>query len=230
MLLDFLLSRPKGVNNPFEYYPDSYPQDSNKSIITADGRYDLKHFSAHEVSIIQTVLSTVNKKYPSKLKSIGLANESYVITYKPRYVLFEIIVIKYQNSDSPLDQFSVAYAYAMKGAQFRKRALNFFEKSIKNIHFSTLDKFASVNSAFVYMKFSELYEQEWEFDKAVFWLKQAIKREGLNNQYLRDRINKIEERKAKVIEKNLKKRAQRKPSSKDTEFEIDVHNAALRFI
>ena len=77
--------------------------------------------------------------------------------------------------------------------------------------------------------FSKLYEQEWEFDNAIFWLKKAIHRGGLNNKYFVERINKIKKRKIDVIKNNKHKR-NRQISVENEKFEHDVHAAALRFI
>lgn len=227
--IDLILARPKGLGNPYVYYPEQYEQDSSQSIIAVNSKYDLTRFSPHEVDVIREVLSTVKTKYPAKYQALGLVNEAYVITYKPRYVLFEIATTKYRNSESDFDKFAVAYALANKGADFRLAAIGAFEESIKKIPFTVLDKFASLNFAFTCDMFSKLYEQEWEFDNAIFWLKKAIRRGGLNNKYFAERINKIKKRKIDVTKNNKHKR-NRRISIENEKFEHDVHAAALRFI
>ena len=149
--------------------------------------------------------------------------------YKPRYVLFEIAATRYRNSASAFDKFAVAYAFANKGADFRLAAISAFEESIKEIPFTVLDKFASLNFAIICNVFSELYEREWEFDSAIFWLKKAILHGGLNNKYFEKRIEEIEKRKIDVIENNKRKR-NRRVSVENEKFENAVHAAALQFI
>lgn len=227
--IDLILARPKGPDNPYVYYPERYEQDSSKSLISANNKYDLTRFSQHEADIIREVLSTVKTKYPAGYQSLGLVNEAYVITYKPRYVLFEIAVTKYWNSASAFDKFAVAYAFANKGADFRLAAIGAFEEAIGEIPFTVLDKFASLNFALTCNMFSKLYEQEWEFDNAIFWLKKAIHRGGLNSKCFAERINEIEKRKIEVVKNNKHKR-NRRISVETEKFEYDVHVAALRFI
>ena len=65
--LDLLLAKPKGAENPFLYYPESYSQDKSQSIITADNKYDLKRFSSHESSVIRQVIFTAFSKYSARL-------------------------------------------------------------------------------------------------------------------------------------------------------------------
>ena len=228
--LDLMLAKPKGPNNPFQYYPEHYAQDPKMSIVSEDGRYDFDKFSRHEESVIRSVLLNVSKKYPKEFLSIGLVNESYVVVYKPRYILFELAIIKYEKSVLPIDQIAVAYAYAMKGARFRNLSIDFFEKSINKVSFSVLDKFASVNSSFAYMKLSELYEREWNYEKSIFWLRKSMKRGGLNNRHLQERVNDINTKIEKLAAGKLKKRTAKKPSEKDIEFDCAVHNAAIRFL
>lgn len=227
--IDLILARPKKPNNPFVYYPEQYEQDPSQSIIASNNKYDLTRFSQHEAGVIRKVLFTVKAKYPAEYQSLGLVNEAYVITYKPRYVLFEIAVTKYRNSASAFDKFAVAYALANKGADFRLAAIGAFEESIGEIPFTVLDKFSSLSFAFTCNMFSKLYEQEWEFDNAIFWLKKAIHRGGLNNKYFAERIREIEKRKIDIIKNNKHKRNSR-ISVENEKFEHDVQAAALRFI
>lgn len=151
------LELPKGIRNPFQYYPESFLQDKDESIICLNGMYDITRFSVHERDVIKDVLYTVKRKYPKKFASMGLINESYPIVYKPRYILFEIAIILYGESLNPIDLFSVSFANATKGAIFRKEAISYFEKSFEKISYRTFDKFASQNFCFVCIKFSELY-------------------------------------------------------------------------
>lgn len=220
--LDLLLAREKGSGNPFRYYPDTYLQASSQSIIDSSGKYDMAHFSKHEADVIQDVVKNSAQKYPENLFALGLVNESYVITYKPRSVLFEIVTSNFQKSNSPKDQFAVAFAYSQKGAAFRTTALEYFEQSVNKVSFRTLDMFASLSSSIAYLKFSELYEQEHNYEAAVLWLKKAIKRGGLNNNYLKQKIFEISSK-----DPCAKRKSSR--SKQNAELEKAVNNAAIYF-
>ena len=222
--LDLLLAKPKNAKNPFLYYPESYFQDSSQSIITPDNKYDLKRFSSHESGIIQQAILTVLSKYPANFRSLGLVNESYVIVYKPRYVLFEIATIMYENSPNPEDILSAAYAYSQKGALFRKKAINLYEKSINSVSFRTLDKFASLSSAIVYSDIAALYEKEKDYESSIYWMKKVLRRGGLNSRYYEEKIIELEKKTPPATRKS-------KPISESrAEFEKDARAAALYFM
>lgn len=211
------------------YYPEEYKQDPTKSIIGLDNKYDLTRFSQHEAEIVRRVLLVTKDKYPPEYQSLGLVNESYVITYKPRYVLFEIAVIKYRDSSNAYDKFAAAFAFANKGAEYRLAALEEFEESIGNVSISVLDKFSSFSFESTCVLFSKLYEQEWKFDNAVYWLKMASRRGTLNAGFLNERIKEVQTRKENADQTGKKKR-NRKISLENEQFERDVHNAAKMFL
>lgn len=221
--LDLRFAPPKGADNPFRYYPEYYVQDKNQSIVTERGRYDLTRFSTHESKIVRDVVFTSIQKYPVALQSLGLVNESYVITYKPRYVLFEIAEILFENSLRPEDRVAAAFAYAQRGAIYREKSILLFENSIDYVSFRTLDQFASLNSAALYLTMAELYEKEKRYEDAVYWIEKAIKRGGLNNAYLMDKVKYLKENPPKG-------RRMRKASEAGTDFDSKVHRAALYFI
>lgn len=215
----------KGIDNPFDYYPDSYSQDSAKSIIAPNNRYDLTKFSAHEESIIEQAINNVKRKYPERYHSIGLANESYVIVYKPRYVLFEIIVTKYRESKNPIDLVAVSFAYESKGAFYRKDAIRYYEAAKDRILYKELNKFASV-SAFSYLsKIAGAYEKEHEYEKAIECLKVLIKSKQGNSAYFKDKIKSLQE-------KQTENKQKRKSIMSDSQalFEEQVHIAAEKYI
>lgn len=203
----------------------SWVQDTNQSITTEDGLYDLNKFSEHEVDTIKYVLSEVKQKYPSKYRSLGFANESYPIKYKARYVLFDMIVVLYEHSAEPLDKFAVSLAYASKGWYFRKQAIEYFEQSIEQIGFDVLKDFMSYMPLHVCSMFSELYEQEQDYQKAIFYTEKAKTYGDSNNPYFDNRIRTLIEKQAQNPTKYS-----RKISDKNQKFESDVRNAAIHFI
>lgn len=71
-------------------HAESVFQDSSQSIVTENSIYDFNRLSSHEIAVIITVLrNAYSDKYHSSLRGIGLMNEAYPITYKPRYILLE---------------------------------------------------------------------------------------------------------------------------------------------
>lgn len=207
------------------YCPDAYSQDSTKSVVDKNGRYDLKRFSKQEYDIIKSVLASVEKRYPWELRSMGLANEAYPISYKARYVLFDIIIVQYEKSAAPIDRLAVALAYESKGAYFRKDAISYFEESIKNNDKATLNKFLSYMPASLFLKFSELYEKEHEYKKAISYAKKARASKGASKEYCTERISALE----KKIEKPPRVVKRKKPDYYAS-FEEDVRKAAIAFV
>lgn len=199
-------------------------QDGEKSI-TKNGLYDLKNFSTHEEETIKHIYNLIKLKYPEEYQSLGLANESYAIKYKPRYILFEIIIVLYSKSDSYIDMFAVALAYESKGAFFRKQAIEYFEKSIKHIKPNIMNEFVSYMPLHVYTMFSKLYEQEHDYANAIYYIKEAKKYADKSNKYFDRKINDLQDK----ANANLKKRV-RRMSKQQKDFEKDVHEATIYFL
>lgn len=200
-------------------------QDSEQSIITEDGKYDLKRFSKHEADTIYHIINVVKEKYPIELRSMGFANENYNIIYKPRYVLWEILVQLYENSNNPIDIFACALAYEAKGALFRENALQKFEKSIAYITPEFMQQFISYMPLNVYMKFSRLYESNHEYEKAILYTELGYKYGDKDNPNFDKRIKELRDK----IKRNPRKRKYN-PSQKTLEFESDIESAAKYFI
>lgn len=198
--------------------------DCDESILDDNGQYDMKRFSMNEYETIINVINTV-KTYPENIRSICFANEVYPILYKPRYVLTEMIIQIYKDSENYIDKFSCAISYEMQGASKRKLALSKFEKCINYIEPEFMNKFIYFSPLNVYMKFSRLYESEHEYDKAIYYTEIGSKYGEPDNSYFKKRIDELKAKKAK----NTKKRT-RKKSQSDIEFEEKVKNAALFFI
>lgn len=169
----------------------SWEQDPNQSIVDSNGRYDFRNFSKHETDTIKHVLSVTKKKYPEQYQALGLANESYPIKYKPRYILHEIIILKYGSSLEAIDKFAVALAYSTKGAYFREKALEYFEASIDEIPPEIMSDFISYMPLHTYSIISGLYEQVRDFQEAIYYTKLQKEYGDPDNPYFDDRINKL---------------------------------------
>lgn len=220
------INRSVARNNAPKYFSDmDWIQDSAQSITTSDGRYDLKHFSKHETDTINHIVRIIKENYPLKLRSMGFANESASVKYKPRYVLWEMLVQLYKDSTNPIDKFACALAYEAKGAMYRENALQKFEESINYITPEFMQQFTSYTPLCVYMEFSRLYESNHEYEKAIYYTKQGRKYGGTDNPNFDKRIDELAEK----VKRNPKKRKYN-PSKETLEFERNVENAAKYFI
>lgn len=199
--------------------------NSPTSVIDENGRYDLKRFSRQEYNAIKNVLSSVDKKYPKDLRSIGLVNESDPIVCKPRYVLFDIVIVRHSKSSSPIDKLAVALAYESKSAYFRKEAISYFESAIQGLDLTKLTHFHSYPPLSVCLKFADLYEKEHCYQKAIFLTDKAMKLYGADKEYCSGQIAKLK----KKIKNPPRTRKSKKPDYYD-DFERDVRRAAIAFL
>ena len=166
-------------------HPFTIEQDTNQSIVK-NGYYDLTCLSEHEKQVVYTVLKNSHSgKYPKRLYGLGLANESYPIIYKPRYILFDIIIQLYKDSKNPYDLLAVAIAYETKGYYYCQQAIAYYEAFISKANFFQKKKakecFFEINEPYFSNKMSKLYESVNAFDKALFY---AIKSEKNNFENL----------------------------------------------
>lgn len=166
-------------------HPESFVQSTNESI-TESGLYDLHNFSKHEIDTIVAVLHTAySDKYPTAVRSLGLLNEAYPIIYKPRYILLELIIQLFNNSNKSYDLLAVAEAYRLKGAAFRKQALEHYERYLARVNVIqsryVKNSFAICTDLILWNNISELYEKEHNFYRA---LKYAELAESLNTDNL----------------------------------------------
>lgn len=205
-------------------FPEQYEQKSEESVVKEDHTYDFTRFSRHEAETIQSVLRTVNFKYIPEFTSFGLVNEAYPVIYKSRYVLFDIVIIRYENSNKPIDRLAVALAYESKGAFFRKQAIEYFESSIGKVKKSVLKQFVSYSPSAIYLKFAKVYEREREYEKAIDCFREAMKGKGVNVSYCISQIDEIR----KKIEKPPRKRTT-KMSERQKKLENDIRSAAISF-
>ncbi len=174
-----------GLNMRTPIYPETLVQNSNESIV-CNGFYDFKHFSKHEIkTIISVIRVSFSDKYPHHLRGIGFVNEVYPVIYKPRYILFELVIKLFNDSKNPYDLLAVAEAYRAKGAKYRPQAIEKYEQyfiSANIFHKRIVQKnFNVFNNQFLFNNISVLYEKEHNFYQA---LKYAELAEKLNTKRL----------------------------------------------
>lgn len=223
-IFDFLRREAKTEDRAFEYYPEHIEQYSDKSIVASDGRYDLSKFSHHEDKVIKAVIDNTNGKYPSRYRAIGLANESYPIVYKPRYVLFDIVILCYEDSCIPLDKIAVSFSYIQKSASFRPLAIEYFEKAVDRASLREMDRFSSICRLSMLSKVAETYEKEHDYKKAIKWYEYMIDNNIGGVPYYREKVAALYEK-----DKNWKPLRRRKQSEADLQFDRDVRTAAIAY-
>ena len=158
------------------YQTSVYEQNSADSITDSKGFYDFENFSDSELGTITAVLDTAKKKYPKKYQGIGLAMEAYSIVYKPRYVLNEIVIIKYGESNYLLDKLAVGLAYITKGAAFREKAFEYLEYSIPKLKKSDFDLIKSAfTKIYLYNTLTDLYEYRGDYENALVYLEHCCR-------------------------------------------------------
>lgn len=126
-------------------YPNEYQQDPADSIVAKDGRYDFTQLTDGERKTILDVLSVAySDKYTQKQKAIGFANEASTVKYKARYILHEVIVQRYRDSEYPMDYLAVGFAYLTKGAIGCANALRYFEAYLSKAKASDKEEAGSI--------------------------------------------------------------------------------------
>ncbi|MBE6801661.1 MAG: hypothetical protein E7530_02100 [Ruminococcaceae bacterium] len=161
-------------------YPEYYPQNSAESVCTSDGLYNFEKLSTREVALVIDVLKVAfSKKYPKRLRGLGLLNECYTITYKERYILMTLIIELFTNSDNPYNALAVAEAYRSKGAAYREQAIQKYEYFINKANLLQKGKVSSTfnlfNDSFIYHNLAELYEKEHNLYRALKYAELAEK-------------------------------------------------------
>ena len=223
--LNFLKNKePEFVVNRFKYYPDDIAslQDSSKSVLIGT-MYDMTCFSMHETKIIEMVLSAADRKYKGDFQAVGLVNECYPITYKPRYIVFEVVIQRYLLSEKPLEKIAVAFAYWSKGARYHGEAARLFEEAKEKVDWKKIHEFSSFGG-FFYL-FSKMYEKMHEYEKAIECVRLSSKYENPVKEYVKNRIAFLEEK-----QRNRKPYRPRKMSSDQEEFEKLVSLVAERYV
>lgn len=100
------------------------------------------------------------------------------------------IINKYSLSDKPLDILAVAVSYDREGAGFRKQAIGYFERFLKNpVEIPVVPNISGdggmpvrcISYWQIYSSLADLYEKEYDFDKAIKYLKKLPKESKYNN-------------------------------------------------
>lgn len=127
-----------------------------------------EYIGEEEISYIEETLQRVNKDYEETDSAIGLAYETVPAIGIAGHILNQLIYIKFKDSDRPRDIIAVAVALAREGAYYRKTAIEYFERYFDNECETMFDDWT------LHSTLAILYENEYEFDKAISQLKLCI--------------------------------------------------------
>ena len=161
--------------------------------IKEDGGYDFTVLTDDERNYIEEKLSEAERKYSEPYAAIGLSFVSATTVYKPGYILPQIVILRYSDSENPLDMLAVAIAYSKKGAYFRKQAIEYFEKYYTNPVPAKIPNadYALFDERNLKLTLADLYEKEYEFEKAILTLRNYYKTIGKKDEVIVDRIGQI---------------------------------------
>lgn len=217
----------KGQNHTFprlKYHPENICdiQDPEQSLLCGT-TYDMSRFSKHEAYIIKKVLSAAKQKYDNRYAAIGLANESYPIKYKPRYVVFEVLIQRHSGSENWLDKVAVAFAFLSKGSKYFFEAARFFEEAKDYACWDEVLQFSSLYG--IFFMFSDMYEKIHDYEKAIDCVGLCVEYNDLDKKVASERI-------ATLVEKrrSAKPYNPRKMSQQQAEFEELVSAAAKKYL
>lgn len=159
-------------------------EENFQSGITPDGSYDFTILTNDEINCITEKLQEAEEKFPKEHQAIGLMFLSSIVVYKAGYILPQIVISKYSNSENVLDQLAVALAYSRKGAEFRSRALEHFEKfNLNAIHnMPQSNGYPLYTNNTITLIFADLYEKEYQFDKALDMLNKIVTEDDLRTR------------------------------------------------
>lgn len=132
------------------------------------------------ITYIEEKLRLVNENYAEADSAIGLAFETESTISVSRHILSQLIFIKFKDSDCPRDILSVALALSREGAYYRRSAIFYFEKYFANpsdlklerSHYQPIEAFKEWQ---LHSTLATLYENEYEFEKAIAQLELCIK-------------------------------------------------------
>lgn len=136
-----------------------------------------------EFEYIFDKLHFVEENYTNSNLAFGLACETDPTIGLARHILSQLIFLKYKESDNCLEILAVAIALSREGAYYRRSAIKYFEKFFS---LEIDDKDAELISTrysdwYLHSILADLYEKEYEFQKAVNQLEKCIQASGGQN-------------------------------------------------
>lgn len=141
--------------------------DCNATATNPDGSYNFTCVASEENDVVLSLIEQANN-YPPNQRNIALTFFSEDTTYKPRYIVNQIIIEYAKLTGEPLDKIAEYIAYSRKSSAYRGKAISTFEQLDKNISFpKTTSGYPMYSWGRLYLIAAELYEKEYQFEKAL---------------------------------------------------------------
>lgn len=112
----------------------------------------------------------------NNIDALKIMKDTYSTIGSKRHEYSLEIINNYGKSKNPLDILAVAIAYEREGAKFRKNSIAYYEKYLS---FKITNPF--FDDWLIYSSLANLYEKEYEFNKALFCLNKLINLDNGNN-------------------------------------------------
>lgn len=116
------------------------------------------------------------------ITSLGLSttqpSKEVIKSTKDKNKLANKIIDLCKNIESPIAYYNIAYAYRMKGSEYRVKVIEYLNKFLSNPKFDKLSEHFSIQQFYnistfnlklagAYIFLGETYEEEYEFEKAL---------------------------------------------------------------
>lgn len=151
-----------------------FENDKSEQLLNTKGRYDYEHFAWPEACTIRSVLRLAIENYPFEKRALGLACEASPIVYKPRHILFKIILDEYPEPQKPYDLLAVAIAEYTEGYYWYESARRHFEQFFDTASFDVLNDIPpAYQIRQLYIILSKIYETIGDGPNAVAYYRKA---------------------------------------------------------
>jgi len=111
--------------------------------------------------------------------AIDIIIENFGTIGSKRKEIMLSVIQNYSHSNAPLDVLGVAYALYYSGAKYRVPAIEFFEKYLyAPVDLSNLN---CISDWQIYSYLSTLYEREYKYEQAIYYLKKCIEVDIMSN-------------------------------------------------
>lgn len=111
--------------------------------------------------------------------AIDLITKYFSIIGPERKEIISDIIHTYSNSVEPLDILGVGYALFYSGAKYRISAIEYFERFLNKP--ADISPYKMISLWGIYSDLAILYEKEYIYDKAIWYLEKCIKENNGSN-------------------------------------------------
>lgn len=111
--------------------------------------------------------------------AIDLIAKNFSIIGPERKKIMLDIIHTYSSSSEPLDILGVGYALFYSGAKYRSSAIEYLERFLNKP--ADISQYKMISLWGIYSDLAILYEKEYIYDKAIYYLKKCIKENNGSN-------------------------------------------------